>query len=158
MELLLIGEVRKWSTDQPTTSATVQQNNLCGTLTSKKPSFTKTHLTTLSSAPVLPVSGDVTHEEDTGVHVEIEGGCAKVAVDQAHGDGVAGVVGDSDGETEAEQEVGGGQVLQVDGHAAGRLLSSAEVNPQGEAVEEQTHLQRKQAEDSDWIWGRQLGG
>lgn len=68
------------------------------------------------------------------------------------GDGAA-VAGDSDGETKAEQEVGSCQVLQVDGHTAGRLLlSAAEVNLQSEAVEEQTHLQRKEEEDRDCIY------
>lgn len=102
----------------------------------------------LPSGPDLPVRCNVTHEQDAGVHVEIEGGGTKVTVDLAEEDGAAGVVSDSDGETEADEEVGGCQVLQVDGDTAGRLLlSSAEVNPQGEAVEEQTHLQGRQELD-----------
>lgn len=51
---------------------------------------------TLPSSPVLPVSGDETHEQDACVHVQIEGGGAKVAVEAADGDGAAGVVGDSE--------------------------------------------------------------
>ena len=105
-----------------------------------------------SNWPGLPVSSDVAHEHDAGVHVEEEDGGAKVAVDQADGDGAAGVVGDADGETEAEQEVGGCQVLQVDHHAAGRLLlSSAEVKLHDEAVEEETQLERKQGEIYNYL-------
>lgn len=56
----------------------------------------------------------------------------------------AGVVGDADGEAKADEEVGGRQVLQVDGDAGGRRpLSTAEVNLQGEAVEVQTNLPRR---------------
>lgn len=90
---------------------------------------------------VLPVGCDVAHEQDAGVHVQVEGGGSEVAVDPTDDDGSVGVVGDPDGETEADEEVSGRHVLQVDGDAAGYLLlSSAEVNLQGEAVEEQTHL------------------
>lgn len=55
----------------------------------------------------------------------------------------AGVVGDADGEAKADEEVGGRQVLQVDGDAGGRRRSTAEVNLQGEAVEVQTNLPRR---------------
>lgn len=96
-----------------------------------------------SSGLGLPVSRHVAHEQDAGVHVEIEGRAAKAAVEQAEGGGAAGVLGDPDGETEADEEVSGRQVLQVDGDAAGRLLSLAEVNLQGETVEEESRLQRK---------------
>lgn len=99
--------------------------------------------------PGLPVSSDVTHEQDAGVHVEEEGRGSKVAVDQADGHRVAGVVGDADGETEAEQEVSSCQVFEVDYNTVRRLpLSSAEVK-HDEAVEEETHLQRKPGEDGD---------
>lgn len=100
--------------------------------------------TSTTSGPGLPVSCDVTHEQDAGVHVEIEGGAAEAAVDLAEVDGTAGIVSDSHGETETHEEVGGCQVLQVDGDTAGRLLLSlTEVNLKGEAIEEQSHLQRK---------------
>lgn len=90
---------------------------------------------------VLPVGCDVAHEQDAGVHVQVEGGGSEVAVDPADDEGSVGVVGDPDGETEADEEVSCRHVPQVDGDAAGHLLlSSAEVNLQGEAVEEQTHL------------------
>lgn len=90
---------------------------------------------------VLPVGCDVAHEQDAGVHVQVEGGGSEAAVDLADSDGAVGVVGDPDGETEADEEVSGRHVPQVDGDAAGQLLlSSAEVNLQGETVEEQTHL------------------
>lgn len=98
----------------------------------------------------LPVSRHVAHEQDAGVHVEVEGRAAKAAVEQAEGGGAAGVFGDPDRETEADEEVGGRQVLQVDGDAAGRLLSLAEVDLQGEAVEDESHLQR-QRRDEDRI-------
>lgn len=104
-------------------------------------------------APVLPVRCDETHEQDAGIHVQVERGGTKVAVDPAEGDGAAGVVDDPDGETKAYQEVGGCQVPQVDGNAAGRLLlSSAEVNLQGEAVQDQTHLQRDQGDNRNFIY------
>lgn len=91
----------------------------------------------------IPVGGDVAHEQDAGVHVEVQGGSTKVALEQPDGDGAAGVAGDAEGETEAEQEVSGCQVLQVDHNAAGRLLlSSAEVKLHDVAVEEETYLQK----------------
>lgn len=91
-----------------------------------------------------PVGGDVANEQDAGIHVEVEGGGAEVAVELVEWNRVAGVVGDADGEAKADEEVGGGQVLQVDGDAGGRRpLSAAEVNLQGEAVEVQTNLPRR---------------
>lgn len=105
---------------------------------------------TFLPGPGLPVSGDVAHEQDAGIHVEEEDRGTEVAVDQADGDGAAGIVGDADGETEAEQEVSGCQVLQVDHNAAGPPpLSSEEIKLNDEAIEEETHLQRKRREDGD---------
>ena len=72
----------------------------------------------------LPVSSDVAHEQDAGVHVEVKGGDSKVAVDQAEGDGAVGVADDAKGEVKAQQEVGDCQVLQVDHHDPGYLLLS----------------------------------
>ena len=72
----------------------------------------------------LPVSSDVAHEQDAGVHVEVKGGGSKGAVDQAEGDGVASVADDAEGEIKAKQEVGDCQVLQVDHDDAGHLLLS----------------------------------
>ena len=53
---------------------------------------------TLYTQPGLPVSSDVSHEQDAGVHVEEEGRESKVAEDKAGG---ADVFCDADGETEA---------------------------------------------------------
>lgn len=106
------------------------------------------------SSQDLPVSCDVAHEQDAGVHVEIEGRGSKVTVNLANEDGAIGIVHDSHGETEAEQEVSSCQILQVDGHTAGcLLLSSAEINSQGEAIQEQTHLQRKHQGDRNCVYG-----
>lgn len=91
-----------------------------------------------------PVGCDVANEQDAGVHVEVEGGGAKVAVELVEWNRAAGVVGNADGEAKTDEEVGGRQVLQVDGDAGGRRpLSTAEVNLQGEAVEVQTNLPRR---------------
>lgn len=89
----------------------------------------------------LPVGGDVAHEQDAGVHVEVKGGGAEVAVDLSDDGGVGGEVYDAQREAEADEEVGGRQVLQEDGDAAVRLvLRHAEINPQRESVQDQTHL------------------
>lgn len=91
-----------------------------------------------------PVGCDVANEQNAGVHVEVEGGGAKVAVELVEWNRAAGVFGDTDGEAKADEKVGGRQVLQVDGDAgARRPLSAAEVNLQGEAVEVQTNLPRR---------------
>lgn len=50
-------------------------------------------------------------------------------------------MGDTDRETQADEEVGGRQVLQVDGDTAGRKETPKEVDPQRKAVEDQTDLQ-----------------
>lgn len=106
----------------------------------------------------VPVGCDVAHEHDAGVHVEVEGGGSKAAVDLADGDGAAGVVQDPDGEAEADEEVRHDQVLQVDGDAAGHvLLLSAEVNPQREAVEDQTHYENQSVDDHEENVGRAVG-
>lgn len=64
---------------------------------------------------------------------------------------------DADGETEAEKEVSSCKVLQVDHNAAGcLLLSMAEVKLHDEAVEEETHLERKQGEDGDLNKGHRV--
>lgn len=55
--------------------------------------------------------------------------------------GGTGVVGNADRETQADEEVGGNQVLQVDGDTAGWKETPAEVDPQSKAVEDQTDLQ-----------------
>ena len=72
----------------------------------------------------LPVNSDVTHEQDAGVHVEVQSEDGKVAVNQAEGDGAANVLSDAEGKVEAEQEVRDCQVSQVDHHDAGHLLLS----------------------------------
>lgn len=72
----------------------------------------------------LPVSSDVAHEQDAGVHVEVQSKDRKVAVDHVEGDGAAGVADDAEGEVKAKQEVGDCQVLQVDHHDPGYLLLS----------------------------------
>lgn len=97
---------------------------------------------------LLPVGGDVAHEQDAGVHVQVERRGAEAAVDFTEGQGFEGEVGDPDGEAEAEEEVGHRQVLQVDGDAARHpLLGSAEVHLQGETVEEQTHLRSNRRQE-----------
>lgn len=53
------------------------------------------------------------------------------------------IIHDSHGEAEADEEVGSCQVLQEDGHAGRMALSSEEINVEGEAVEDQTHLQTR---------------
>lgn len=58
-------------------------------------------------------------------------------------DGANGVVGDADGETQADKEVGGRQVLQVDSDITGWKDTSTEVELQCKAVEDQTNLQGK---------------
>ena len=101
--------------------------------------------------PSLLVSGDVTHEQDAGIHVEVKGTAGKGAVNKAEGERAADIVGYIEGEAEAEQEVRGCQVLHVDHHDVGHLpLSWAEVNLQGEAVEDQTHLEKKQQGMRGW--------
>lgn len=86
-------------------------------------------------SPDLPVSSDVTHEQDAGKHVEVKGSKAKVAVDAVDGNGGAGVVGNVEGETETDQEVSSCQVFQVDHHLAGHpLLSLTQIELHGEAV------------------------
>lgn len=87
-----------------------------------------------------PVGGNVAHEQDAGVHVEVEGGSTNGTVEQMEMGGGAGVVGDADWETQADKEVGGHQVLQVDGDTTGRKVTPAEVDPQCKAVEDQTDL------------------
>ena len=72
----------------------------------------------------LPVSSDVTHEQDAGVHVKVQSKDGKVAVNHLEGDGAADVLDDAEGKEETEQEVRGCQVSQVDHHDAGHLLLS----------------------------------
>lgn len=89
-----------------------------------------------------PVSSDIFHKHDAGVHVEVEGWGPKGAVELVDAVQVAGIVGDAERETQAEEEVWGCQVLQVNRHTAGGvLLSLAEVDPQCETVEDQAHLE-----------------
>lgn len=109
-----------------------------------------------SYSPVPPVSCDVAHEQDAGVHVQVEGGGTKAAVDAVEEDGAAAVMDDPEGQREADQEVSGRQVPQVDGHTAGHpQLSLAEVNLQGETVKDQPCLQEKQG-GRNWNY-RQFG-
>lgn len=90
---------------------------------------------------VPPVGSDVAHEQDAGIHVEVEGRSANGTVEQMEMGGGTGVVGNADWETQADEEVGGNQVLQVDGDTAGWKETPAEVDPQSKAVEDQTELQ-----------------
>ena len=57
--------------------------------------------TMLHCQPSLPVSSDVSHEQDAGIHVEEKGRESKVAEDQAGGQRFANIFSDADGKTEA---------------------------------------------------------
>lgn len=64
----------------------------------------------------LPGGSDVLHEQDAGVHVDIDGGGTEAAVGLAQCGGVGGIVCNAQWQEQTEQEVGSSQVLQVHAH------------------------------------------
>lgn len=110
-----------WQTSQSTShdlAALVSSTETCGAFFAHFSPDTASVITnemiltdvlfTLPSRWDLPVYCNVTHEEDAGVHVEIEGRGSDGAVDPVDGNRVCGVVSYSNGQTEAEEEVRGG--------------------------------------------------
>ena len=95
----------------------------------------------MSSCSLIPVRGDVLHEEDAGVHVQVESRRPERAVYSSHG--AASVVRNPQRETEAQKEVGSGQILQVDCHTRGVPLGFAEVHANRDAVQNQTQEEQQ---------------
>lgn len=54
-----------------------------------------------------PVGSNVAHEQNAGVHVEVERRSAHRAVQKMKMGRATGIVGDTNGETQADEEVGG---------------------------------------------------
>lgn len=67
---------------------------------------------------------------NAGAHVEVGRSGADRGVQQMEMSGTTGVVSDADGETQADEEVGGCQVLEEDTTITGWKQTSTEVEPQ----------------------------
>lgn len=80
------------------------------------------------------VVSNVAHEQNAGIHVEVECSGADRAVQQIEMGGAIGVVGYTDGEAQADEKVGDCQILQVESDVTGWKETSTEVEPQCKAV------------------------